>query len=50
MEQSPERVLATLKMKIELFDHEDIEAGVWAYYEVAKALGQVVIRPPKLNV
>lgn len=49
MDQKPERTLATLKMKIELFDPQDIDAGVWAYYQVAKALGQVVIRPPRLN-
>lgn len=50
METRPDRILANLKMKIELFDHQDIDAGIWAYYEVAKALGQVVIRPPRLSV
>lgn len=47
MDNRPERILANLKMRIENFLPEDIDDGFWAYYEVAKALGQTVMHSPK---
>lgn len=49
MEPSNEVILANLKMHIELFEPCDIDAGIWAYYEVAKSLGERVLKLPVIN-
>jgi len=43
MELTGQMVLANLKNHMELFQPEDIEAGIWAYREVAKALGETIL-------